>query len=262
MLEVPVAASRPVSPVGLAAFEAVVGVLGSRDMDEVSFRAISEIAPIDELFAFERPLQGGPPRTVLSAGTGAAATHRALAYRDRFHRLDPLNGAFGRADAAAGLMVLRVEAGDIDDPTYRRACYNEPEFVEKLSIAGRRPSGWLVMSLFRCQGTGRFEAGELRRLVGFGRLMLPLLARHDVLTAQWSGQKLSVEALEDRLAVLCADLTGRERAVSARTVAGMTAEAIGLDLGIATTSVLTYRRRAYQRLNITSAFQLCGLLLQ
>jgi DNA-binding CsgD family transcriptional regulator len=40
----------------------------------------------------------------------------------------------------------------------------------------------------------------------------------------------------------------------------MTAEATALDLGISPASVLTYRRRAYQRLGISSIHQLLPAL--
>jgi hypothetical protein len=43
--------------------------------------------------------------------------------------------------------------------------------------------------------------------------------------------------------------------IASRTIAGMTAEAIALDLGIGRTSVLTYRRRAYERYGMSSAGQ-------
>ena len=40
----------------------------------------------------------------------------------------------------------------------------------------------------------------------------------------------------------------------------MSVEATALDLGIGKTSVLTYRQRAYQRLKVTSPFELCALV--
>lgn len=61
--------------------------------------------------------------------------------------------------------------------------------------------------------------------------------------------------IEGQLGAVFADLTDRERAVCARTMVGMTAEAIALDLGIAPSSVLTYRRRAYERYQITHSNQ-------
>jgi DNA-binding CsgD family transcriptional regulator len=69
-----------------------------------------------------------------------------------------------------------------------------------------------------------------------------------------------VTQLEDRFASRFARLTLRERQVCARAAIGMSVEATALDLDIAKTSVLTYRRRAYQRLGVTSPFELCALV--
>lgn len=65
----------------------------------------------------------------------------------------------------------------------------------------------------------------------------------------------SIGKIEYRLGQVFIDLTDRERAVCARTMVGMTAEAIALDLGIAASSVLTYRRRAYERYRFTNSNQ-------
>jgi DNA-binding CsgD family transcriptional regulator len=73
---------------------------------------------------------------------------------------------------------------------------------------------------------------------------------------------LSIDDIEMRLKAACPILSGRERSVCARTVAGVTAEGIAIDLGIKQSSVLTYRRRAYERLNISTAHQLSAMLLR
>lgn len=57
-------------------------------------------------------------------------------------------------------------------------------------------------------------------------------------------------------------LTRREREVCARAAVGMSAEATARDLGVAKTSVLTYRQRAYQRLEVASPFELCALVMR
>jgi len=69
-----------------------------------------------------------------------------------------------------------------------------------------------------------------------------------------------VSQLEERFAERHAELTLRQRQVCARAAVGMTVEATALDLGIAKTSVLTYRKRAYQRLGVTSSIELCALV--
>lgn len=67
--------------------------------------------------------------------------------------------------------------------------------------------------------------------------------------------KCFISKIEGQLGTVFIGLTDRERAVCARTMVGMTAEAIALDLGIAPSSVLTYRRRAYERYQITNSNQ-------
>jgi DNA-binding CsgD family transcriptional regulator len=97
--------------------------------------------------------------------------------------------------------------------------------------------------------------------------MLPMLSHAN--GARRSPQKLTVGQLEDRFASRYVSLTERERQACARAAIGMSVEATALDLEIAKTSVLTYRRRAYQRLKdhqpvraVLVGHQLIRLLLE
>ena len=54
----------------------------------------------------------------------------------------------------------------------------------------------------------------------------------------------------------------REAAVCARIVAGYSAEGIGLDLGLSTHSVVTYRRPAFEKLGIATQKELFSLVLR
>ena len=84
--------------------------------------------------------------------------------------------------------------------------------------------------------------------------MLPLNRRRSI------ARLPSAQHVERRLHHLFPNLTGREREVCARATVGMSVEATALDLGIAKTSVMTYRKRSYQRLGITSVHELCALV--
>ena len=84
--------------------------------------------------------------------------------------------------------------------------------------------------------------------------MLPLNRRRAEALAPSVGQ------IEDRLHNLCPALTRRESEVCARAAIGMSVEATALDLDIARTSVMTYRKRGYQRLGISSVRELCALV--
>jgi DNA-binding CsgD family transcriptional regulator len=57
-------------------------------------------------------------------------------------------------------------------------------------------------------------------------------------------------------------LTPREREVCERILLGYTSIGIGLDLNIALSSVLTYRKRAYEKLGIAAQNELFALCLE
>jgi DNA-binding CsgD family transcriptional regulator len=59
-----------------------------------------------------------------------------------------------------------------------------------------------------------------------------------------------------RLLLLDRGLTARELDVVVRALYGLTAEGTALDLDIKTSSVITYRKRAYERLGISSLNEL------
>ena len=71
---------------------------------------------------------------------------------------------------------------------------------------------------------------------------------------------LTTAQLEERFARRCPALTRRERQICARAAIGLSVEATAIELGIAKTSVVTFRQRAYRRLGVTSPFELCGLV--
>lgn len=252
------------APDGLWAADAdlqagMVDALGTPEFGPAVLHALGAMAGVEEIFAFRRTDDGTLPAVLLSAGAGPQAGGRAEAYRRHYFRLDPLNRVFRAGDDLGGL-CLRVRPDDIADRDYRRDCYARPGFVEKLSILRPGRGGWTTLSLFRHGGSGAFSDGEARDLRGFGRLLLPLIEAHGRAFGADRPPAGSAAAVEARLRGLCPALTERERAVCARTVIGMTAEGIGLDLGIRPTSVLTYRRRAYERLGISTALQLAARL--
>lgn len=61
---------------------------------------------------------------------------------------------------------------------------------------------------------------------------------------------------------LGAGLPHRELEVCARAAYGMSVEATALDLKLGRASVLTYRKRAYARLGVSSANELCKIIME
>jgi len=184
--------------------------------------------------------------------------HLFPAYRKWYLPLDPVCDAYRAAPECSDVALQRVRPADIGSPGFRRRIFDEAGIVERVSVIQRGPQAWRVMNVARHTSDGCFSERELGALVGLACLVLPMLTLNR--KRQSAPMPLGVEELEGRFATRYGSLTVRERQVCARAAVGMSVEATALDLGIAKTSVLTYRRRAYQRLGVTSPFELCALV--
>jgi DNA-binding CsgD family transcriptional regulator len=71
---------------------------------------------------------------------------------------------------------------------------------------------------------------------------------------------MDLEAIEHLLQYVPGDLSKREIEVCARVIAGMTIDRTAVDLAIKRTSVITYRQRAYEKLNISRQNELLALV--
>jgi DNA-binding CsgD family transcriptional regulator len=119
------------------------------------------------------------------------------------------------------------------------------------------------MNVARRRSTGAFATEDLDWLGGYFRLFTPLIDRHRTLVGEVvEDRAVRLAELEERFAQRFPELTPRERQVCARAAIGVSIEGAALDLGIGSASVLTYRKRAYQRLGITSAFELARLVMR
>jgi DNA-binding CsgD family transcriptional regulator len=180
-------------------------------------------------------------------------------YRRWYLSRDPVGDAFRAAPTLSDMAMQRVRPCDIGPPTFRRRFFDDAGIVERISIIQRGADRWRGINVARHSSDGYCSDEELSALIGLARLVLPMLPLNRA--RESAGAPPSVAELERRFAARCASLSGRERQVCARAVTGMSVEATALDLGIAKTSVLTYRQRAYQRLAVTSPFELCALVM-
>jgi DNA-binding CsgD family transcriptional regulator len=181
-------------------------------------------------------------------------------YTRWYLRRDPVGDAFDAAPRHNDVALQRVQPSDIASPAFRRAFFDDAGIVERISIIQRGPDAWRGINVARHASHGRCSDEELRSLVGLACLVLPMLPLNR--RRNPAAEPLTIAELEQRFGDRCARLTKRERQVCARAASGMSVEATALELGIAKTSVLTYRQRAYQRLGVASAFALCALVTQ
>ncbi len=185
-------------------------------------------------------------------------TDHLPAYSKHYLRLDPVWDAYRAAPANRDMALLRIRPQDIASPGFRHTFFEDCGIVERVSVIQRGSDQWRVINVARHQNDGCFSDAEISALVALASLALPMLPLNRAHQAKCD--QLTVFQLEDRFAARFEDLTARERQVCARAAIGMSVEATALDLAIAKTSVLTYRRRAYHRLGVTSPYELCSLV--
>lgn len=230
---------------------------------ETSVRSIlAKCANVGEYISFVRKADEKVPYIVMSASENGEGTRRAEAYRARYFRYDPINRLLDKT-TPDGIYLARVKSDEILQSDYRQTCYTRPGFQEKVTIASNDREFPVVLSLFPKDAHVEFGPDEVDRLANIAQIVLSGIKIHSRMTTKLArNQRLTPEEIEVRLKTNFPGLSNREVAVCARSLLGSTAEGIASDLGIKQTSVLTYRRRAYDRLNISSVHQLSSMLIQ
>ncbi|MDX8356495.1 helix-turn-helix transcriptional regulator [Sphingopyxis terrae] len=201
-----------------------------------------ETAGVEEIFGFRTAGDGRPVR-LASAGCHGSSIARADLYTSRFYRQDPLFPLISSSGPHGALAVATMAVGDIDRSEYRSECFEKAGLGEKISYFRRSGGKTFALNFY---GPGPRRSRSADQLAAIAETAIPLLKRHGELLGTDAGLTLAAR-LERRLETAYPELTRRELQVCARTIAGMTAEAAALNLGIAESSVLTYRRRAYNR---------------
>ena len=134
---------------------------------------------------------------------------------------------------------------------YHKRFFEEPGFLDKWSILFRADNGRYYLNLYSRRGRFRdlFSSSQSPhdQEQQTARLLATLISKHYRLNQQ----QLSQGAL--------AFLSDRERQVCEAMLAGKKAEAIAHELGVAPSSIITYRKRAYDKLGIRSRAQLFAL---
>jgi DNA-binding CsgD family transcriptional regulator len=243
-----------VSTANSAVYEKMLGSLGTEEFGTtVRDSVVSVIGGARRIYLFEAT---GREHSSLQYYFGEPGLFPA--YLKWYLRLDPVSEAYRAAPKVSNVALQRVRPQHIASPGFRRRVFDDAGIVERVSVIQRGPEAWRVMNVARHASEGLFTDSEISALIGVACLALPMLPLNR--DRQSGPVQLSVVQLEDRFANRFSELTLRERQVCARAAIGMSVEATALDLDIAKTSVLTYRRRAYQRLGVTSPFELCALV--
>lgn len=171
----------------------------------------------------------------------ALADELATMYLDGWYKRDPLLHEL--LSSPAGTVKLRRldEVSKNMDADYRQKFFDIPGLLTKTTLLSVERDLRLFISLYQTAPATSPPDAELSQLVG--RLALLHFER---------------QVASDAPALLDV-LSTRERAVCLGILAGQKAEIIAAEIGIAVSTVVTYRRRAYAKLGISSRASLFAL---
>ena len=239
--------SRTTFALPLGICDVLVSSIGTEQFAKTLHAVTDSLVGVDELFAYTMA-DDGVPRVLASSGRGDAR-QRVTQYAERYYRHDLL---LDRARTEPHVVKAhQISAETITPLDYRHICFETPGFREKWSFTVRSTTSLLIFSVYRKRD--RPHQG-IDALCPFAELALMALDRQRAWQAPDEAEA-PLRRIERKLAERYEELTERERAVCPRTLIGMTAEAIALDLDIRSSTVLTYRRRAYERYRYSNANQ-------
>ena len=243
------------------AFAPAIAALGRAAFASELLAALNRSVAVDHVCLMRVADRARPP--VLESASWRGGAHVAevqRAYLGGLYRFDP-NLNF---PAHSGVVVRHLRRDALAHADYREACFARAGLIERLTVAAADEGQLVLLNLYRLDAGGPFAADELAVIEGLARFLAALAIRHVgtlgmLLRSRDRADR--VAALVARLHALDGRLTLRERDVLSRVMLGMTSEGIALDLGIGLNTVLTYRKRAYARLGVTSQAELFSLCL-
>lgn len=204
--------------------------------------------------------QNEPPQVVMSSSEDITTLYRAI-----FYKRDP-NRKIILDNALDGVILLfRQFSRDRNCAAYRRSVFECSGIIDKISTAYWSGDICYYVNFYRMYGENPFSDEDHRKIIEVSDLISNLIARHferggdhgtEASALTESNLEKIVRALSPQ-----SPLTEREAQVCTLILIGCSSEAIALRLGIAVSSVLTYRRRAYERLGIVSQNELFAKVL-
>ena len=134
-----------------------------------------------------------------------------------------------------------------------RDFYLRQHLRQRLMLFNREAFGVLGLSMLRPADCGLLGAEDARRIDAATEIVFPMLVKHieAITQSQRMIQALtSLPMIEGTMSLASEALPLRELQVAARFLYGLSASSIAVDLGIGQETVLTHRKRLYERLAI------------
>lgn len=244
---------------GLAAADVTPAVLaiGRPDFPSILIDTLHRQAGVGHCMVFALT-RAGAASCLLDVGNIPIGGDLGAAYAGQFHESDPNRDALFEGEGSAPIMLPSF-APRMYGARYRKIFFSDSNIVDKCATAIWTGGTCFYVNFYRITSQGRFGDTERARLQAIAPAIGASVARHFQQAASARPDR-TLAALFATRAPLSA-LTPREQEVCRRILLGLSSEAISHELGISVHSTLTYRKRAYERLGISSQNELFSIVL-
>lgn len=234
--------------------ERIIPAIGRPEFPSLLLSVYRDLAGCELCSAFSWESERGP-KLLFAAGSGFALS-ASQAYTEKYWRSDTTLGR-----ARSGLSFVRTTAANIRDADYRRDCYQSGGIAERLTLFDATFPA-VSVSGYRSDSRGPTTTPIARWMTEAGPTLMAALRRHDELMqlAQQTVLSPTLEAVIEWARKR--GLSAREARVVAGLTVGQTQAEIAGYAGLSVSSVITYRRRAYQKLKVADRRALQALCEQ
>ncbi|MBI2993083.1 MAG: helix-turn-helix transcriptional regulator [Gammaproteobacteria bacterium] len=266
-------AINPGAPAWLRAVARLTQAVGRPTFEQRLFELLNGTFHIDECVVFT--ITGAhEPGHLFTCGRLPQDKAEGLArdYVDKYYERDPYFAKASDRRAGGKCRPFRPRLEDEYDPEYRAHFFARHDLIDKISTIGRVEEGNVYCNFWRMGESGCYTRQEEVLLNSVLPLLTSLISLHFRMV-QPSATRSAPETGPDVARNLVHSvisrgtqpfhlLAPREAQVCERILIGFTSTGISLDLNIAVSSVNTYRRRAYEKLNIATQNELFWLCLE
>jgi DNA-binding CsgD family transcriptional regulator len=252
----------------LALARAVLAI-GQDSFSSELLASLQAVAPVDHVMIF-----GFAPdaraECLANADAITIAADLGDAYASHFHAFDPNKDAIFNLRQRNEPVRMRFAAPRTYPTRYRKIFFEDSGIVDKFATALWHDDRCFYVNFYRIARSGRFTSAELLQLERSSASFVATIARHFELqtsSRQIPSRQAGISLAQQLEHLFCrthplAALSPRERDICIKILLGFTSEAVALDLGLSHNTVLTYRRRAYERLGIGSQNELFARVFQ
>jgi DNA-binding CsgD family transcriptional regulator len=249
-------AEIPPAPKFESYLASLISSIGTSQFENSFMTLAREICNCEHITIFLRS-DDSPPQVLLAANNGPSQIAHDVArkYVAHYWQLDPAHRVTNEHDA---IQLIELQNLEIDDSNYRHDCYMSVGLDRRLSLLRRRPNETIQINAYSKRSGNRSAHGMLEMASNL-EVIFALVLKHREQTS--SGPASFTNSFRRRLRMTCPTLPEREMEVCVSIAKGLSSEAMAIEWGISVNTVLTYRKRAYTRLNISSQNELMRLVI-